>query len=115
MIRQITCVVCPRGCTLQAEVFGESVTVTGHACPRGEKHAIAEIKNPVRSLTSIVRVSNRQDTMVSVKSAAPVPKGKMFEIMESIRSISVSAPVKIGDVILDDVCGTQIVATKSVL
>ena len=115
MMRQITCVVCPRGCTLQAEICGENITVTGHACPRGEKHAIAEIRNPVRSLTSIVRVSNREDTMVSVKSADPVPKGRMFEIMERIRNTCVAAPVSIGDVILDDICGTKIVATKSVM
>lgn len=115
MKRQITCVVCPRGCLLTAEVSGDQVTVTGHACPRGEKHAVAECINPVRSLTSIVRVSNREDTMVSVKSADPVSKGKMFEIMELIRNASVAAPVHIGDVVLDDVFGTQIVATKTIL
>ena len=73
---------------------------------------MAEILNPVRSLTSIVRVSNRPDTMVSVKSAAPIPKGEMFAIMERIHETTVEAPVSIGDVIIDNVCGTQIVATK---
>ncbi len=82
MKRTITCIVCPRGCTMTAEISGESITVFGNACPRGEKHAVGECTNPVRSLTSIVRVSNREDTMVSVKSAAPIPKGKMFEIMD---------------------------------
>lgn len=112
MKREITCIVCPRGCRMTADIQGDAITVTGHTCQRGEKHAIGEITNPVRSLTSIVRVSNRRDTMVSVKSAEPVPKGKLFEIMELIRSVQVEAPVKIGDVILDNVCGTRIVATK---
>ena len=80
-----------------------------------QKIELGEIKNPVRSLTSIVRVTNREDTMVSVKSAAPVPKGKMFEIMERIHNTGVEAPVKIGDVILADVFGTEIVATKEIL
>lgn len=114
MKRNITCVVCPRGCSMVAEIEGDQITVTGNACPRGEAHAIGECTNPVRSLTSIVRVSNREDTMVSVKSAAPVPKGKMFEIMEQIRAASVEAPVAIGDVILPDVYGTAIVATKEI-
>ena len=114
MKRQITCVVCPRGCLLTAEVNGADVTVTGHGCPRGEEHARSECLNPVRSLTSVVRVSNREDTMVSVKSAAPVPKGKLFEIMGKIRTLTVEAPVKLGDVILSDVYGTEIVATKSI-
>ena len=115
MKRNITCVVCPRGCSMVAEIEGDQITVTGNACPRGEAHAIGECTNPVRSLTSVVRVSNREDTMVSVKSAAPVPKGKMFEIMERIRAVSVEAPVAIGDVILPDVYGTSIVATKEIL
>lgn len=115
MKRTITCVVCPRGCTMTADIEGDKITVTGHSCPRGEAHAIGECTNPVRSLTSIVRVTNREDTMVSVKSAAPVPKGKMFEIMEQIRAAGVEAPVKIGDIIIPNVYGTDIVATKEIL
>lgn len=114
MKREITCIVCPRGCRMTADIQGENITVTGHTCPRGEKHAMAEILNPVRSLTSIVRVSNRPDTMVSVKSAAPIPKGEMFAIMERIHETTVEAPVAIGDVIIDNVCGTQIVTTKEI-
>ncbi len=115
MKRDITCIVCPRGCALIANIQDGKITVTGNACKRGENHAIAEILHPVRSLTSIVRVSNRRDTMVSVKAAAPVPKERMFEIMERIHAASVEAPVKIGDVILSDVFGTDIIATKEVL
>ncbi len=115
MKKVITCIVCPRGCTMTAEIQGDGITVTGNACARGEKHAVGECTNPVRSLTSIIRVSNREDTMVSVKSAAPVPKEKMFEIMELIHRTTVEAPVKIGDVLIDDVFGTQIIATKDIL
>ena len=114
MKREITCIVCPRGCRMTADIQGQTITVTGHTCPRGEKHAMDEILHPVRSLTSIVRVSNRRDTMVSVKSAAPVPKEEMFAIMELIHATTVEAPVAIGDVIIDDICGTQIVATKEI-
>lgn len=115
MKRTVTCIVCPRGCTMTAQIQEGAITVTGNACPRGEKHAIGECTNPVRSLTSIVRVRNREDTMVSVKSAAPVPKRKLFEIMQMIRDTSVEAPVRIGDVLIPNVFGTQIVATKEIL
>ena len=114
MKRNITCVVCPRGCAMTAEIEADQITVTGNACPRGKQHAIGECTNPVRSLTSIVRVTNREDTMVSVKSASPIPKEKMFEIMQMIRAAGVEAPVAIGDVILSDVFGTDIVATKEI-
>ena len=115
MRREITCIVCPRGCRMTANIQAERITVTGHSCNRGEKHAVAEILHPVRSLTSIVRVSNRRDTMVSVKSADPIPKEEMFAIMERIHATTVEAPIEIGDVILDNICGTKIVATKQIL
>ena len=115
MKRQITCIVCPRGCIMTAEIDGKTITVTGHTCPKGEKHAIGECTNPVRSLTSSIRVSNREDTMVSVKSADPVPKEKMFEIMTMIRSACANAPIAIGDVLIDNVFGTRIIATKEIL
>lgn len=114
MKKNITCIVCPRGCRMTAEVQGEHITVTGNTCPMGEKHAVDEILHPVRSLTSIVRVKNRPDTMVSVKSEAPVPKEEMFAIMEIIRKTAVDAPIAIGDCILDHIAGTRILATKAI-
>jgi CxxC motif-containing protein len=115
MKREITCIVCPRGCRMTADIQAERITVTGHSCNRGEKHAVAEILHPVRSLTSIVRVSNRLDTMVSVKSEAPVPKEKMFAVMERIHATTVEAPIEIGDVILENICSSDIIATKAIL
>ena len=115
MKREITCIVCPRGCRMTADILGETITVTGQNCNRGEKHAIAEILHPVRSLTSIVRVSNRTDTMVSVKSENPVPKDEMLAIMAKIHATTVKAPVAIGACIIDHIGGTRIVATKEIL
>lgn len=111
MNRTLTCIICPRGCTLEATIDGEAVTVKGHACPRGEQYAANECTNPVRTVTSTVRVSNRPDTMVSVKTVQPIPKGKMADVMARIRATAVEAPVQIGDSILEDVYGTSVVAT----
>ena len=97
--------------TVRGEVGG--LQVVGNSCPKGQEYAINECTNPVRTVTSTVRVSNREDTMVSVKTAAPVPKEKMMEVMAQLRSMTVSAPVKIGDVILSDVFGTNVIATKA--
>lgn len=114
MERNITCIICPRGCTMTVKEENGKLTVTGHTCPKGEKYAINECTNPVRTVTSIVRVSNRKDTMVSVKTAAPVPKDNMMDVMALLRSTTVCAPVAIGDVILEDVFGTAVVATKAI-
>ena len=77
MKKKITCIVCPRGCVMTAEI-GDEIKVTGNACARGEQHAIGECTNPVRTVTSTVRISNREDTMLPMKTAAPIPKGEMF-------------------------------------
>ena len=115
MTRDMTCIICPRGCALKVEVDGENnITVTGNSCPKGKQYATDECTNPTRTVTSSLRVENRDDTMVSVKTEKPVPKDKIFEVMSLIRAKSVCAPVSIGDVIITDVFGTNVVATKNI-
>ena len=115
MERKITCILCPRGCAMTVQGEVGSLQVSGNTCPKGEVYAINECTNPVRTVTSTVRVSNRNDTMVSVKTADPVPKEKMMEVMRRLRSITVSAPVKIGDVVLTDIFGTNVIITKDII
>lgn len=114
MTRDMTCIICPRGCALKVEINGDNITVTGNSCPKGRQYAVDESTNPMRTVTSSVRVENREDTMVSVKTASPVPKDKIFEVMRLIRAKSVCAPVKVGNIIIKDVFGTNIVATKNI-
>lgn len=116
MKRNITCIICPRGCALEVEIAeGGAVTVTGNACPKGERYGIDECTHPTRTVTSIVRVTNREDTMVSVKTAQPIAKEHIFDLMKQIRATTVTAPLQIGDVILADVYGTDVIATKNIL
>lgn len=114
MKRNLICIICPRGCSLTADITPEGVTVTGNACPKGQEYAINECTNPVRTVTATVRVSNRHNTMASVKTVEPVAKDKMMDVMQVLRNTQIQAPVKIGDVILTDVCGSSIVVTKAV-
>lgn len=114
MKRNLICIICPRGCALTVEGEKDNLTVTGNACPKGKQYAIDECTHPTRTVTSIVRVSNRVDTMVSVKTAAPIPKENIFDVMAKIRAAAVEAPIKAGTVILSDVYGTEVIATKSI-
>ena len=115
MERNMTCILCPRGCamTVRGEVGG--LQVVGNSCPKGQEYAVNECTNPVRTVTSTVRVNNRKDTMVSVKTAAPVPKEKMMEVMEVLARVRVEEPVRIGDTIVEDILGTgvKVVATAN--
>ena len=115
MKRELTCVACPLGCTITVELNeNEVISVTGNTCKRGEAYAKTEITNPTRSLTSTVKVNGGILPVVPVKSDKPVPKDKMFECMEVINSASVDAPVKIGQVIIENILdtGADIVATN---
>lgn len=114
MKRNLTCIICPRGCSLSVEITDKAALVTGNGCQRGEKYAIDECTNPTRTVTSTVKIENRENTQVSVKTAAPVPKDKIFEVMRLIREKKACAPVHMGDIIIADVFGTDIVATKSI-
>lgn len=114
MNKVLTCIICPRGCTLTVTPNGDSLLVTGNSCPKGRQYALEECTHPIRTVTSVIRVQNRPHTMVSVKTEQPVPKSKIFEVMQQIRSAAATAPVEIGDVLLSNLCGTRVVATKRV-
>lgn len=114
MKRDLICIICPRGCSLCVDVQGDMVTISGNACPKGREYAIGECTNPVRTVTATVRVSNRYNTMASVKTVTPVAKEKMMDVMAVLRNTQIQAPVKIGDVIAKNVCGSDIVVTKAV-
>lgn len=116
MKKSLVCVSCPLGCNIEVEMEnGEVISVTGNTCKRGDAYARTEMTHPVRSLTSTVKVKGGSHPVVPVKSAKPIPKEKMFECMKQINSVTVDAPVKIGDVIIENVLGTgvDIVATNN--
>lgn len=112
-MKEFTCIVCPRGCSLRID---DDKNVTGNTCPRGKEYAINEVTNPKRTITTTIRVSNRLDTVVSVKTSQAIPKEMIFQIMEEINKTSVSAPTKIGQVVIKNVLGTaaDVVITKNI-
>lgn len=115
MKKNLICVSCPLGCPIEVEIEnGEVVSVTGNTCKRGDAYARSEITNPVRSLTTSVKVENGLHPVVPVKSSGPVPKDKMFDCMKEINSVTVKAPVKIGDIVIENILGlgVDIVATN---
>ena len=114
MKKDLICIICPRGCSLSADIDSGKISVSGNACPKGEQYAIDECTNPTRTVTAVVRVDNRTDTMVSVKTENPIPKDKIFEVMEIINKTTISAPIKIGDVIYENIFDAKIVATKNI-
>ncbi len=116
MERQITCINCPVGCRLQVTIEDGQVTgVEGQSCKRGETYAHQECIAPARMVTAAVPVANRA-IPVSVKTRTSIPKELIFDCMKQLSGLVITAPVRIGDVVLPDVCGTgvDVIATKTV-
>ena len=94
---------------------GETFTVTGNTCRRGEEYGIQEMSCPMRTVTSSVRVEGGRRPVCSVKTAENVKKAEIPAVLEAIRGLRVTAPVAIGDVLDPDIAGTgvKLVATAN--
>ena len=112
---EMICINCPLGCALTVERDGDNFKVSGNTCPRGEKYAVNELTHPVRTLTTTVAVGNREGVYLPVKTAKPISKGKLFEAMALVNSTKAVAPIKIGDVIIENMLGeADLVAASDV-
>jgi CxxC motif-containing protein len=105
------------GCRITVTMEGDDIlSVEGNTCKRGFLYATNEVKSPVRTVTTTIKVTGGLSDRVSCKTKEAVPKDKIFEVMEAINKASCKAPVAIGDVLIEDCAGTGIpvVATKAV-
>ena len=68
---------------------------------------------PKRSVTSFMKVEGGGCRTVSVKTRGGIPKDKIWQCMEEIRTKTVKAPVKVGDVLIADVAGTGVDVTAT--
>lgn len=112
----VTCINCPVGCriTVTLSVTGEVKEVKGNTCPRGASYARQEILLPKRMITAVIPVQGSA-TPLSVKTALPVPKSLISDIMKELGLVRLSVPVSAGQVIIPDILGTgsDIIATRS--
>ena len=112
MIRELTCIVCPVGCCIRAEIIdGRVVSIEGNTCPRGKVYAENECTNPMRTLTTTVKCAD--GTVVPVKTSKPIPKDKIFDAMEIINKAVSVLPISVGDVIIENVFGSNIIAVAN--
>lgn len=113
--RNLTCIICPRGCQMTVTlVDGRVESVEGNFCKRGVAYANDECTNPKRTVTSTVRCEN--GSVVAVKTESTVPKALIFKVMEEINSVTAKNTVRIGDVIIENVAdtGVNVVATANI-
>lgn len=117
-MREVICIVCPKGCHLQVSQNKDTgeYEVRGATCDRGMDYGINEVTNPVRVLTSTVQIEGSALVRCPVRTNGSIPKAKIFESMEEINRVRLQAPVRVGDVVIKDIAGTgvELIATRSV-
>jgi CxxC motif-containing protein len=97
----LICIKCPRGCLLTIN----NEEITGNMCPRGIDYAKEELTRPMRIVTALVKVGD--NLIAPVKTNKEVPKDKIFDVLNLIKTIHVE-DAKIGDVLQSNVLGLDV-------
>ena len=112
---QLNCTTCPSECLLTVEVerysngaVVEVRSVAGNSCPRGDTFAHQELTRPMRVLTTTVAVSGGDEALLPVRTAEAIPLALHAQAMDLIRGVVVEAPIRMGDVVLEDLLHTGI-------
>jgi CxxC motif-containing protein len=115
-VKKLVCINCPMGCSLEVKTDGGKYLVSGNLCKNGIGYALSEATNPARTVTTSLFVDGGTHPTVSVKSSREIPKALIRDCMKELAGIKVKAPVKIGEVIVNNILNTSvdIVATRNI-
>jgi len=113
--KNIICIECPQGCHITLDMEANKVMkISGNKCPKGEKYALSEIKNPTRVLATSVAAEGMPFKMLAVKTDKPIPKTDLIRAMREVKKIRVKKPVHVGEVIASNFMkpGVNLVVTR---
>jgi len=111
---ELICIVCPMSCTLKVRVTDSNIEVSGNQCIKGVDYAKQEVVNPVRHVMTVARVRGGDFQTVSLITSKPVPKACIEKVMEVSAQLELEAPIELGQVVVKDICGANLVATRRV-
>ncbi|SET34951.1 CxxC motif-containing protein [Natronincola peptidivorans] len=118
MLKEYTCILCPNGCDITAEIADKKILSTkGALCQQGWEYVHQEITDPHRSIASSILLEGGVLPLVSVRLSNPIPKDKIFDVMSVIKKTRINAPVFVGQVVIKNILGlnSDVVITKNVL
>ncbi|MBS3766339.1 DUF1667 domain-containing protein [Candidatus Bipolaricaulota bacterium] len=112
--KEYTCVACPKGCTVEVEFEDDEIKdISGYSCAKGEDYVKSEFHDPRRILTTTVRISGAKYPRIPVRTETGVPKDELDCCLDKLNAVDLEAPVEVGDVVIEDVCGTDISVVTS--
>lgn len=106
-MKELICISCPNGCHLKVDEEN-GYAVTGNKCERGVEYGKNELLNPVRTVTSTVRIEGGAHPMLPVKTDKPISKDKIFDVMRLLDGVTVKSPIHVGDKILENILSTDV-------
>lgn len=117
MLREYTCIICPNGCEIEAEIEnGEIRSIQGATCPKGMDYVHQELTDPRRNIATSVLVRGGILPLASVRLTQAIPKDRIFDAMAEIKKVALAAPVEAGTVVIRNILGfaSDVIVTKSV-
>lgn len=116
-MKELVCIVCPRGCNLKIEGENDNIKVSGNTCKKGEAFAIAEMKAPMRTICSTVKTAFKDTPVLPVRVSSDIPKDKIFDVMCEINKVVVKDKIGAGEIVIKNVLGlnVDIIATSNIL
>ena len=114
--RHFVCVVCPIGCEIDVvHDGGRIISMEGNRCEQSDEFVRQELIEPMRILTTTVRIQGSRWAVIPVRTDKSVPKRLFPSMMRQLRRIKVQTPVNMLDVVVRDVLGTgaNIIATRN--
>ncbi|EDR24144.1 glycerol-3-phosphate dehydrogenase, putative [Entamoeba dispar SAW760] len=119
IVKHMNCIVCPRGCPIEVKIDAKSNEITsikGNSCPRGAAYVRQEHIEPFRVFSTTLPVEGGNLMRVPVKLTKPVPRSKIFEVMEIIHKQSpIKAPINKGQILVKIPKMTDIIACYPVV
>jgi CxxC motif-containing protein len=114
--KHFVCVVCPIGCEIDVVHDGSKIiSMEGNKCEKSEEFVTQELIEPMRILTTTLRIQGSKWPVIPVRTDRAVPKRLFPRIMRRLRRIKLQAPVNMLDVVVRDVLrtGANIIATRT--
>ncbi len=108
--KEVMCVICPNSCRMKVweDPDTEEIMVEGNKCPRGKTYGVQEYKNPTRMLITTMRILGASHPVIPIHSKGEIPKSMIFNAMRVVNDSYCKAPVKMDDVLIEDLLDTGI-------
>ena len=114
--KHFVCVVCPVGCEIDVVHDGSKIiSMEGNKCEKSEEFVSQDLIEPMRILTTTVRIEGSRWPVIPVRTDKSVPKRLFPRVMRQLRRVKLQAPVNMLDVVVKNIVGTgvNVIATRT--